>query len=113
MTVIATMNRFRTLGPYYFYLDCIARFYQKRDIRLKTKLIFSLIGVLTLFVIAWQTGEWLTLRVGEYPGSLNYVSIKYQYIMRLLCVESLLVTGTLFATAIAQQSGKIFTEDRA
>lgn len=105
------MDRFRTLGPYYFFLDCFARFYHERDIRLKTKFIISLLGVLTLCGIAWQAAEWLTLRVGEYPGSLNYVSIKYQYIMRLLCVESLLVTGTLFATAIAQQSGKIFTGD--
>lgn len=105
------MHRFRALGPYYFYLDCIVRFFQNRDIHLKTKLIISFLGAIALCGIAWQTAEWLTLRVGEYPGSLDYVSIKYQYVMRLLCVESLLVTGTLFATTIAQQAGKIFTED--
>lgn len=107
------MNRFQTLGIYYFYLDCIARFYQNRDIHLKTKVIITLLGAITLCGVAWHAAEWLTLRIGEYPGSLNYVSIKYQYMMRLFCVESLLVTGTLFATAMAQRSGKIFTEDRA
>lgn len=107
------MNRFQTLGLYYFYLDCIARFYQNRDVRFKTKLIISLLGIVIFCGIAWQTAEWLTLRSGEYPESVNYISIKYQYIMRVFCVESLLVTGTLFATAMAQQSGKIYTANRA
>ncbi len=103
------MHRFRTLGAYYFYLDCIARFYEGSGVRTKTKIIISLIGILALCVIAWQGAEWFTLRSGEYPGSLDYISTKYQYLMRLLCMESLLVTGSLFATSMAQQSGRIFS----
>jgi hypothetical protein len=101
------MQRLLQLGPYYFLLDSIARFCQARDVNPLFRTGVSLLLLLALLAIAWLGAEWLTLRVGEFPGSFDYLSIKFKYMMRLLCVETLLLAGALLATVMAQQSAKI------
>lgn len=106
-TGTAQMQRLLQLGPYYFLLDSIARFCQARDINPLVKTGVSLLLLLALLAVAWLGAEWLTLRVGEFPGSFDYLSVKFKYMMRLLCMETLLLAGALLATVMAQQSAKI------
>ena len=101
------MQRLFQLGPYYFLLDSIARFCQAQDINPLVKTAISLLLLLALFAVGWLGAEWLTLRSGEFPGSLDYMATKFKYLMRLLCAETLLLAGSLFATVMAQQAAKI------
>lgn len=101
------MQRLMQLGPYYFFLDCIARFYAGRHISQRSKTVATVLLLLGLIAAAWMGAEWLTLRIGEFPGSLAYTTTKFEYLMRLLCCEWLLVAGALFATNMALASGKI------
>ena len=101
------MHKFLRLGPYYFLLDCIARFYAGPHIRQRTRAVATVVLLLALFAIAWTGAEWFTQRIGEFPGSLAYTAVKAKYFLRLLSCEWLLVAGALFATNMALEAGKI------
>lgn len=102
------MDRLLKLGPYYFLLDGIARFYAGRHVHAYAKIGVSLLVFAMLCMLAWLGAEWFTLRSGEYPGSLQYSTLKFKYLMRLLGCEALLVSGLLFATSLARHNGRIY-----
>lgn len=101
------LQRLHRLGPYYFLLDCIARFFNGRRVSQRARLVTAVALLLGLFAAAWIGAEWFTLRTGEFPGTLAYVSTKLKYMMRLLCCEWLLLAGALFATHMAMENGRI------
>lgn len=101
------LQRIRQLGPYYFLLDCIARFFTGARISQRSRLFTAVALLLGLFIAAWLGAEWFTLRAGEMPGTVAYVSTKLKYVMRLLCCEWLLLAGALFATHMAMEGGRI------
>lgn len=106
------LQRLQRLGPYYFLLDCIARFFAGGRVSQRARLITAVALLLGLFITAWVGADWLTLRAGEFPGTVAYVSTKLKYMMRLLCCEWLLLAGTLFATHMAMENGRISHVER-
>ena len=101
------LRRLQQLGPYSFLLDCIARFFTGERVSQRIRLFTAVALVFGLFVVAWLGADWFTLRSGEMPGTVTYVSTKLKYLMRLLCCEWLLLAGALFATYMEMENGRI------
>jgi hypothetical protein len=98
--------RLRRLGLYYFILDGITRICEGRIRYTRLHILTGLTLVMVLATVTWLGAEWLTLRSGEYPGSLGYTALKFKYLMRLLCMETLVCAGLFYAAAMAQRAGK-------
>lgn len=94
-------------GPYYRMLDFVARLMGGHGVSGQRRVaVLAALGTL-LLGLTWTFANVMVSQAGELPGTPSYDRLLYSYLMRLVCVESLVTGAVLLSTLWAQQAGRI------